>query len=191
MVTAVLTALHQKENYSLLYPEGLQFQKEQENLLPLFQHKISLVRSSVYALELSLLRIAQPSNFQNSSAYFENLLRLSAQNLMVESGKAHVESLLKLLEELLVNLWEVNGVFCVEIMKYLIESSCNYDFKEIIRRFKSFARNNFDPYSFVETSTDPTVNLLQTYERLLKTGIFFNRIINRNEDIVTLFRSAY
>jgi len=187
MVTSVLTSLHQKPDYSILYPKGLSFQKEQENLLALFQHKISMVRSSVYLLEFSLLNVAKPENFKASRVYFENLLRLSIQNLMVESGKSHVENLLSLIEELIVRLWPVSPQFCVEMLRYLIENSCQYDFKEVVRRFVSFAKTNFDPYSFVECSTDPTINLLQTYERLLKTGILFNGVINRNTEIVRPF----
>jgi len=191
MVTSVLTSLHQKEDYTLLYPKGLSFQKEQENLLALFQHKISLVRSSVYTLELSLLNIAQPSNYKESKSYFENLLKVSIQNFMVESGKAHITNLLFLIEELVTNLWPINPTFCMQMLRYLVESSCMYDFKDVVKRFTSFAKVNFDPYSFVDSSTDPATNLLQTYERLLKTGILFNKIINRNSDTIAFFNSVF
>ncbi len=186
MVTSVLTSLHQKEDYALLYPQGLSFQKEQENLLALFQHKISVVRASVYTLELSLINIAQPSNYKESRTYFENLLRVSIQNFMVESGKAHITNLLRLIEELVTNLWPINPTFCMQMLRYLVDSSCMYDFKEVVKKFTSFAKVNFDPYSFVDQSTDPATNLLQTYERLLKTGILINKIITRNTDIVKI-----
>jgi len=184
MVTSVLNSLHQKEDFELLYPKGLAFGKEQENLLPLFQHKISMVRSSVYALEVSLLKVAKPANYKNSKEYFQNVLRLSIQNLMVEFGKVHVENLLIIVEESIVNLWSVDPTFCVEMIRYLLESSCQYNFAEVIGQFKSFAKMNYEPYSFVDISTNPTINLSQVYERLLKAGILLNGVINRSTEIV-------
>lgn len=186
MVTSVLNALHQKEDYTLLYPKGLNFQKEQENLLPLFQHKISAVRSSVYALEVSLLKIATPENYTQSKTYFENVLKLSAQNLMVEFQKAHIENLLKLTEECLINLWPTDQGFCIEMLRYLLVSSCQYDFKEVVRKFASFSKSTFEPYSFVELTTDPNINISQAYERLLKIGILFNAVIDRSDSVVKI-----
>jgi hypothetical protein len=184
-VCTVLNALHQKEDFSLLYPKGFFFHSEQEQLLGLFQHKIPAVRNAIYSLEYCLLAVMSTSNLQKNLTQYRNLLRLVAQNLMVEFNYHHVDNLLKLHGSLINRLWDFDSDYCFEMLRYLLVNSGIYEFKPATEKFMHFSKSSFSPYDFVPSSSDPTLLLPQQYERTLKTSISFVQILNLKPIIVS------
>lgn len=77
MIASTLNDLHSKPDNGLLYPKGMRNIKEQEFLLPLFQHKISAVRASLYQLEISLIKIVDNDTMNKNITHYRNVLKLA------------------------------------------------------------------------------------------------------------------
>mmetsp|Transcript_20825 Transcript_20825/g.18213 ORF Transcript_20825/g.18213 Transcript_20825/m.18213 type:complete len:80 (+) Transcript_20825:288-527(+) len=79
---------------------------------------------------------------------------------MIENLDGHIENLMNLMVELADKMWAMDDAYCTEILRYFLVNSCVHDFKPVLEKFISFAKNDFNPYSFIELSKDPHENYL-------------------------------